>query len=448
MRVTVTIDPRRNKSCDCMALTQIAARGESSYETDVRLDFKRLLCALGAPNDVEGDLLFLSAIVYATDKLVPRAEGYDNWQRELTVSVPVADPSAWRNARAELESSLSFLTGDVWRFRFSQRDKRLWYRMQRKSRAIKRCRPSEVAAVSLLSGGLDSLIGVIDLMEETTGKVICVGHHDYSGGDQKAQSRLFKHIESVYPGRAYPLQIFSGAKGSEDSHRSRSFLFLGMGSYVASRLGVNTLTMPENGMIALNPPLTPARRGSCSTRTAHPHFVDQFNSLLAAIGVDVVVSNPYVAMTKGEMAQQCRNGALLKMAAPDSVSCGKSGRFRTWCRNCPPGTRGCGCCVPCLYRRAAMFQILADTEPYGRDVTKGEIDMTPGRGYASDFRDLLTFITTADDTVSTGRLLLSNGHIPITELDAYTQMVIRGKKQIRRWLKANATVTLLNEWGI
>jgi len=223
-----------------------------------------------------------------------------------------------------------------------------------------------------------------------------------------------------------------------------------MGSYAASRLGVNVLTMPENGMIALNPPLTPARRGSCSTRTAHPRFVAQFNSLLSEIGVDVSVSNPYVAMTKGDMAKQCLNGALLKLAAPDSVSCGKSGRFRAWFRTCPPGARGCGCCVPCLYRRAAMFQIDADTEPYGKDVTNGEVDITPGRGrvYATDFRDLLTFITTPDDAASTGRLLQSNGPIPVSELDAYTQMVIRGKKQIRRWLKANTPQAVLNGWGL
>jgi hypothetical protein len=82
--------------------------------------------------------------------------------------------------------------------------------------------------------------------------------------------------------------------GAENSYRSRSFCFVSFGVLAAQFLdGKPELIIPENGSIALNYPLTPARSGSLSTRTVHPYFLNQMRELLAALGIECGLANPY-----------------------------------------------------------------------------------------------------------------------------------------------------------
>ena len=85
------------------------------------------------------------------------------------------------------------------------------------------------------------------------------------------------------------------SSGSLDTNfLSRSLLFIALGCYFAEILGEGTpVLVPENGPIALNFPLTPARRGSCSTRTAHPYFLGALNEILEKVGIPSPVYNPY-----------------------------------------------------------------------------------------------------------------------------------------------------------
>ncbi len=111
----------------------------------------------------------------------------------------------------------------------------------------------------------------------------------------------------------------------------------------------------ENGLISLNPSLTPARIGSASTRTTHPCFVGQLQSLLGRLGINVKLKNDYQHLTKGEMFVECRQLDDLRRLVCQSMSCGKSRRINMHC----------GRCVPCIIRRAAFHQSkLEDTTPY------------------------------------------------------------------------------------
>ena len=101
----------------------------------------------------------------------------------------------------------------------------------------------------------------------------------------------------------------------------------------------------ENGFIALNPPLTPGRVGSPSTRTTHPMVFAHLRAILANLNLRVNVMNPYPAKTKGEITSGCKDQPLLESLATQSTSCS---RFK----QC--GYKHCGRCVPCLVRRAAF----------------------------------------------------------------------------------------------
>jgi len=127
-------------------------------------------------------------------------------------------------------------------------------------------------------------------------------------------------------------------------------VFIALGMFAASSLGPDVpLLIPENGTMALNVPLTPSRRGSCSTRTAHPHYLAMLRRILSQVGLSNPFCNPLQGKTKGEAVVACRNQALLNALARRSVSCAKRGHKVHWTRR---NADGCGRCMPCIYRRA------------------------------------------------------------------------------------------------
>jgi hypothetical protein len=76
----------------------------------------------------------------------------------------------------------------------------------------------------------------------------------------------------------------------------------------------------------------------------------RWNDLLGILGIDGEIRNPYWNKTKGEMATNCQNPALLKNLATESLSCSSptKGRWQGL------GIEHCGYCLPCLIRRAAL----------------------------------------------------------------------------------------------
>ena len=136
--------------------------------------------------------------------------------------------------------------------------------------------PETFEAVSLFSGGSDSLVGTIDyLAKNPTSRLMLIGHYD-APGPRSQQKDVYEQVSARFPGRTKLVQVRVSqrpAKNIEPSLRSRSIVFLGLGIYAAAEIGKTVpLLAPENGMIALNLPLTPSRSGSCNTPTMHPFY--------------------------------------------------------------------------------------------------------------------------------------------------------------------------------
>jgi hypothetical protein len=293
-----------------------------------------------APASLAWDLVSLALSVFAADLAGHRATSPDGWTRVFELQVAVSDPVVWSGCKDAVERLLRFLTTDLWTVSFVGGGLT--------PKAHPKAKPLEVAAAVLLSGGLDSLIGAIDC-GSTGKKLIAVSHIVRGDG---AKQEIFAN---TVPGIEKHLQLPHAADipdaETPASQRSRSLMFLAYGVLAATstagyRNGETVdLYVCENGFIALNPPLTPARVGSLSTRTTHPVVFANFRSLLATLGLRVNISNPYEAMTKGEMLLDCKNQLLLEKFAARSTSCG---RFKTY------SYQHCGRCVPCLVRRAAF----------------------------------------------------------------------------------------------
>jgi hypothetical protein len=317
------------------------------------------------PSEIGIDLLIMAAHVHAADTRISRtSESQDGWTREIRLIIPVSDPSRWITIKSTLVQMLNFLTGDYWSIMFRERPHNF-------ARVVP-LKPPQLFSppfdnLALFSGGLDSLIGAINSLEE--GRIPLLISHAGEGATSDAQSTIFEELKTHYGGRAFdrlrlwmtfPDGFVSGSTG-ENTTRGRSFLFFALGVFTGSGLDTQfTLRVPENGLIAINVPLDPLRLGALSTRTTHPFYIARWNEVLQGLGLNGRIENPYWDKTKGEMVAACTNGALLRQLIPVSLSCASptKGRWQGL------GMQHCGYCLPCLIRRAAIVKGLhPDLDP-------------------------------------------------------------------------------------
>jgi hypothetical protein len=315
------------------------------------------------PSERGIDLLVLATHVHAADTRITRADSQDSWTREMRLVVPVLEPEIWSGAKQILERMLNFLTGDRWVVGFRQRPKGL-----SSLSLVAGLLPlsKEYRQINLFSGGLDSLIGAIDQLEAGRDPLFVshAGDGPTSSAQYELDSALANHFDEKRFNRVRVWMSFEKGlvkkSSPENTTRGRSFLFFAIAAFASSSLeGQISIHAPENGLIALNVPLDPLRVGALSTRTTHPHYIDLWNQLLAAVGFSAQISNPYWDQTKGEMVSNCRNKPLLRDVVELSMSCSSpsKGRWKGL------GIQHCGYCYPCLIRRAALSSSLPGGDP-------------------------------------------------------------------------------------
>lgn len=446
MKVAVIVCPGVFTS-EHFAVIDLQQGGTKIGQLDVQ--YSKLRSLRGA-SPIALDFLLIASVVYALDKLVLRCTAPDMWTRDYHVSIPVSAKEAWTSEASELARCVSFLTGDNWVFQFDQLSAPLVHR--RRFRRLQRRVPVQRSdTVCLFSGGLDSLVGAIDhLHEYPNERLLLVGHHEaYMPGPFSDQRALIGRLWAYYPKRFSSILArigHSAVPETEITLRGRSLLFIAQGVLAASAMGGGTrVLIPENGTIALNPPLTPSRRGSCSTRTAHPYFLGQLGGLLHRIGLNHPLENPLEWKTKGEVVAQCRNQKALSDLGLLTVSCAKRNHKVHWINR---SARQCGRCMPCLYRRAALHAIGLDSELYGFDVCAGDVDVDGDDEGANDVRACLSFLRRAPTVDDISELLLSNGRLQIAEVAKRAAVVARTGNELRKWLSDRAIADVKRRAGI
>jgi len=444
MDIRVAIDPHQSTTHEFAQVTLTAANGATST---LDVDYSTIR-AWDTGGGAALEFLYIASVVYGIDKLVDRHAALDNWTRELSVEIPIPTPARWSAVAGELAACLSFLTGDRWELHFSGTTSALARPAPTTSRVV--IPPPSADAVCLFSGGLDSLVGAIDWLDShPDGTLALAGHHDPRvPGPLGDQERLLEELRPEYQGRTRALLVRIGQDppGTELTLRSRSLLFVALGVYAASFLGNVQLLMPENGTIALNVPLTPSRRGSCSTRTAHPYYMESLQAILPKLGLPVELVNPLRLKTKGEVVSECLNQPLLQRTANLSASCAKRGHTRTWVNK---SARNCGRCMPCIYRRAALHTIGMDTEDYGVDICTGDVDMDDSdHDNPNDFRACLSFLRQNLGRDEMASLLMASSRLKLRDLPAYSELVVRAMDEVRKLLKDKATNEIRRRAGV
>lgn len=373
------------------------------------------------PLAAEALAFLLTAIaVWAADKAIRRQTAVDGWTRRLELSCPAGKLAG---QVGELTPALNFLTGDHWT-------------LSGRPEPLPQLTPVPAApdwtptAVCLFSGGLDSLAGAIDLLEAGH-RCLLVSHYDY-GQLAGCQKTLAQALANFYgPDRVRRWGFRLQFEAPELSLRSRSILFLALGQAAAAVWSKNPpLFVPENGWLSLNPPLSPNRLGSYSTRTTHPYFLQSLRQLWQAWGLEQELDQPFQFLTKGQILAQSRNPTLLRRLLPYTLSCAHPVASR-WFK----GAQGnCGYCYPCLVRRAALHRVGWDQAgDYLYDVLR-QPEVLANRSRGADLRSLLWALQQEEYEHFPIRWLWLTG--PIDEdVEAHLAVIKEGRRELREWLQ-------------
>lgn len=306
------------------------------------------------------DLLELTNAIYLADRLALRRphgiadSPWRPWKRRLQLSIPVRDLDFWQDAKVseQLASVLDYITEDRWCFAFRQ----LTNASSQSSLDFKAdFKVPDNTFIALFSGGLDSFAGVTAYLNNHNFDciyLISAVTNQRMKGTQKSLLRSLKRafnpdiihipIRLQLRERTLPDHL------EEKSQRSRGFLFGVLGSVFAFHAGRKKLNLFENGVGAINLPMTEFQIGTDNTRATNPLALLEMSKLLSMIFDEpFVIENLALWSTKTELCRALIDSPL-RQTISQTVSC--DGSFSRRIRR----KRQCGVCTSCLLRRLSL----------------------------------------------------------------------------------------------
>jgi 7-cyano-7-deazaguanine synthase in queuosine biosynthesis len=274
------------------------------------------------------------------------------------------------------------------------------------SRYPQRAPQPVINAVALVSGGLDSLATAADVVANY--EHACLLAYRPSPHVIRAQNAVsaaltekvhrpvkttdfrveVKHVNTDAPLPEYDL-----------SQRGRTLFFCGVAAAIAASRDVESVTLGENGIMAINCPLTIGRAGGFSTHTARPDVLSLMGRLFSLVlNKQVAIINPLLHKTKTEVVREITRAGL-GTTIPHTHSC--------WIARQP---KHCGVCVPCLVRRFATEAAGAPDVTYQYDIFNAPT--LPEDSKSNNIVDYLPFAITLAD-LSDDELLLEYSELNV-----------------------------------
>jgi 7-cyano-7-deazaguanine synthase in queuosine biosynthesis len=409
---------------------------------------------LGRPLDsLSLDLCEVAAYVFMADKSFPRGD-YGKWTRNLSFLIPVRDPDRWNSVKAILTNTVATLSGDNVEFHFVPKvAEKAGKNDSSESQPSEELQPSnrlDSDCVCLFSGGLDSFAGAVYLIKK--GRRPLFASH-YVSSLKSLQSKLITGIEKEFGRKVehFQYRVTSRTtkqtrflfKNQESSHRARSFLFLSYAAVAAATRGLSEIYICENGVLSLNVPISDARKGTRSTRHAHPLFLQYFNQLINALyGRTFSVQNPFQFWTKGREAKLLEKTKLYPLIK-DTVTCwGYPNQTLKY-----PNSNHCGYCIPCIVRRVSVKAagLAAYDDQYVVDVFN--LNGDSNEKHARNIEDLIYFCRSFV-TLSNTELIYRYPELVMAEIGASNGTEDRISKVISVYRKfAKELLDVVNERG-
>ncbi len=380
-------------------------------------------------NEKSLDLLYISLAIFAADRIIRRDDGYDNWSRNIKIYIPVLNLKVWNDNRKLLEEMLNFLSGDTWNFEFRKRSLTLIEISHKEKMEKSKEKIEDYDQICMFSGGLDSFIGAINLLETGKKNIMFVSHYGGGKGTKEYQDILKEKIIEKYDLKISNFNQFFAkvVNGVEDTTRTRSFMFFSHAIALATMLNKKVdIIIPENGFISLNIPSTLSRIGTSSTRTTHPYYLKLLQQLLDNLQLEIRLKNPYQFYTKGEMIENCKNIKFLEENISNTMSCSHpdSGRMQG-----EKTTKHCGYCLPCVIRQASIKKAgITDSSLY-RDSKFNNFDIAK-MNYNSYRLGLEKF-----DSKYAFMSIQKSGQIS-DNIEKFTDIYVRGMNELKEYINS------------
>jgi hypothetical protein len=310
------------------------------------------------PNRIK-DLLEIAGYIYAADRSVSRGAidslEYHSWSRNLHFVFKVRDLKFW-----QLKSTANFLSEALL---YVSGDNNISYTFLGGARDIGQLNLFDAEginpekngkdSIALFSGGLDSLAGVLNILETTKNNVILVSHRA-NHGTTKTQEGIHKKLQSDYPNRIkyFPFHCtLKGIRAPEETQRTRIFLYTAIAFSLAIIFKEKEVNVFENGITSINFSKRADLINARASRTTHPktlHHMREFFSHVADEKFEI--THPFLFNTKTDIFQLIHKFNRHNYIN-STVTCTKT--FQRFDNN--SSATHCGGCSQCIDRRFAAF---------------------------------------------------------------------------------------------
>lgn len=349
---------------DCRILKLSYNPNSTSYNVNIELPHFIESLNVHVPHRIK-DLLEIAGYIYAADRMIKRGNNddleYHSWARNLHFVFKVRDLKFWKQTLTTklLSEALLYVSGDnniSFSFVGGGQDTG-----QLNAFDIEGINPDlkGKSSIALFSGGLDSLAGVLDILENTNNNVILVSHRA-NPGTTKTQKGIHKRLIEDYPNRIkyYPFNCTVKKRALEETQRTRIFLYSSIAFALATIYKVDELLIFENGITSINFSKRADLINARASRTTHPktlHHIKEFFTHVA--GIKFNIKHPFLFNTKTDILKlihQYNKHDYIN----STVTCTKT--FQKFNNN--SNATHCGGCSQCIDRRFAAFA--SDLEKY------------------------------------------------------------------------------------
>jgi 7-cyano-7-deazaguanine synthase in queuosine biosynthesis len=215
---------------------------------------------------------------------------------------------------------------------------------------------TQLDAVTLLSGGIDSVFGVISCVGDRHANRILAISVDTNNRHIGLQSKIVQALRMRRPYGAWELPIVHlplrthltpDRSSRESSYRMRVLGFLAAGILAAIGIGLDRLVVAENGPGALNLPSSVVLGGAQLNRALHPTTLRLVAELVSlSLGRTLKIENIGLSLTKRQMVNSLSDAGFRSLLDVTN-SCD---RFPY-----KDAKRHCGVCSSCLLRAIATL---------------------------------------------------------------------------------------------
>ncbi len=337
------------------------------------------------------DLLEISALVYAADRMIKRGNPHDleyhGWGRAQHFVFKVRDIAFWRKPSTVrlLTDALLFVTGDSeLKFTFLEGAKDIGQLNIFDTEGVSSDLTAKDCSIVLFSGGLDSLAGIIDTLEQTKATIVLVSHRA-NPGTTKTQREIANRLMLDYPGRIehFSFECTLKNRATEETQRSRIFLYTSIAFALSRVIGQKSITVFENGITSINFSKRADLINSRASKTTHPKTLANIKSFFSAVAeFQFDIKHPFLFKTKTEvfetLSQYHRHNYI-----NSTVTCTKT--FQRFTRN--SNASHCGGCSQCIDRRFAAFASNLDSfdAVYDFDMTKDSFSSDEAKTHLCDY---------------------------------------------------------------